>query len=297
MLGTILAMFIGVAVVFLGLSLFASAIQEVFAQLFQLRAKSLRSAVGRLLPAGGQIGDKVYNHPLIAGHGNPGRLPSYIPSTRFAQATIDVLNNAKALSADGPGALGALFRAAGGDVSNFETQLAAYFDEAMDRLSGQYKRMTHMALAAIGLGLAVGLNIDTVQLVHGLSVPGPQQAALAASADDLYGKIKAAPSGAPAGSLDQAIQAFVGQYQSVQAITSLDADLGWSHENLAAQPFFERLWTVVKAVPDHWLGWLLTALGVSMGSGFWFNTLGSLLALRGTGPKPAKAAADPAAKA
>jgi hypothetical protein len=33
------------------------------------------------------------------------------------------------------------------------------------------------------------------------------------------------------------------------------------------------------------LGWIVTGLAVSLGSGFWFGLLGKALQLRGTGPK------------
>lgn len=40
--------------------------------------------------------------------------------------------------------------------------------------------------------------------------------------------------------------------------------------------------------PSYWLlvvGWILTALAVSLGSNFWFDVLGKALQLRGSGPK------------
>ncbi|HKY41193.1 MAG TPA: hypothetical protein VJN18_34905 [Polyangiaceae bacterium] len=33
------------------------------------------------------------------------------------------------------------------------------------------------------------------------------------------------------------------------------------------------------------MGWILTALAVSLGSNFWFDVLGKALQLRGSGPK------------
>ena len=40
------------------------------------------------------------------------------------------------------------------------------------------------------------------------------------------------------------------------------------------------------------LGWIATGLAVSLGAPFWFDTLQKLFSFRGSGPKPAPAAAS-----
>jgi hypothetical protein len=40
------------------------------------------------------------------------------------------------------------------------------------------------------------------------------------------------------------------------------------------------------------LGWLITALAVSLGAPFWFDTLDTILNIRGAGPKPETPSSD-----
>ncbi|MEI6560381.1 MAG: hypothetical protein WCO00_18445, partial [Rhodospirillaceae bacterium] len=37
---------------------------------------------------------------------------------------------------------------------------------------------------------------------------------------------------------------------------------------------------------EKWLGWLLSALAISLGAQFWFDTLGKIISLRSSGAKP-----------
>ena len=59
-------------------------------------------------------------------------------------------------------ALLALYRSAGGDAVRFQHATEEWFDDAMERVSGWYKRRVHVVLAVIAAVVVVVLNADTL---------------------------------------------------------------------------------------------------------------------------------------
>ena len=124
---TVLDVAIGLVFVYLLLSLVCTALLEIIAALFNLRARNLEDGIRSLFSDGFGPGNKafveqIYDHGLIAGlYRNPAvdliktdigsfekptqkaakkKLPSYIPSRTFALSLIDILNSERA---DGDG--------------------------------------------------------------------------------------------------------------------------------------------------------------------------------------------------
>lgn len=56
----------------------------------------------------------------------------------------------------------ALYRSAGGDAVRFQHTAEEWFDDAMERVSGWYKRRVHVLLAVIAAAVVVVLNADTL---------------------------------------------------------------------------------------------------------------------------------------
>ncbi len=192
---------IGMAFVYLLMSLIASVIQELLATFMQLRAANLEKGLHSLF-SGDSIGSEmdlvnsIYDHGLVRGlysdpkkdsgklpslfrkvmnwvrtmmrrvigisadkpltiTADPLLLPSYIPSRTFALALIDILNANKK---EGPEAMASIKAAlathnnkaaqalltlaidAKGDVVAFQRNLEQWYNDAMDRVSGWYKR-------------------------------------------------------------------------------------------------------------------------------------------------------------
>src|SRR5262249_37503266 len=109
-------------------------------------------------------------------------LPSYIPSRNFALALLHTVSGdgvlslesvkANALALPDSRVKQALLTAigeAGNDLSRARASLEAWFDSSMDRVSGWYKRESQWILMAIGLVLAVALNIDTLGVARDLT--------------------------------------------------------------------------------------------------------------------------------
>src|SRR5882757_1925723 len=220
---------IGMAFVYLLLSLIASVIQEMLAAFMQLRSANLQKGLrslfsGDSLSAEKDLVDCIYDHGLVRGlysdplkdsnkiqsrfrrmmdavrltarrligitsdkpltiQANPLLLPAYIPSRTFALALIDVLNAdkeqgyramssiTKALAEHDNKAAQALLTLAidaRGDVVAFQRNLEQWYNDAMDRVSGWYKRYTQRVLVVIGLLLAVAFNVNSVRVARTL---------------------------------------------------------------------------------------------------------------------------------
>jgi hypothetical protein len=146
-----------------------------------------------------------------------------------------------------------MYRRAGGDVEAFRQAVAGWFDNAMERVSGAYKRRSMMVSVLLSMLLAILFNIDSIHLFRALW----QHPALAA-------QVLAAPS-----SIDQ---------RTVDALFSLP--IGWS----TFPPVFDGAF-LLQAV-----GWTMTAASTLFGAPFWFDMLQKIMQLRGTGAKPGEKA-------
>lgn len=240
---------IGMAFVYLLMSLIASAVQEMLSAFMQLRAANLQRGL-RSLFSGDSINstmdlvNSVYNHGLVRGlYLDPPRdtkgllanfrmpldglrvwlrkvigisptmpitvvqnqllLPSYIPSRVFAKTMVDILNTHKE---SGEAAMRSITQAlaehhwtfrdnkavealytlaldAKGNVETFEQNLEQWYNDAMDRVSGWYKRYTQRALVAIGLVLAVLFNVSSVKVARTLWLDRDIRQAMVNAAD------------------------------------------------------------------------------------------------------------------
>ena len=87
-LSDILQVVIGLSFLYASLSLIASGANELISSVLALRARSLEKGIRNLLddPAASA---EIYEHPLIRSLFRARRIPSYIPSSKFALALLD----------------------------------------------------------------------------------------------------------------------------------------------------------------------------------------------------------------
>jgi hypothetical protein len=160
---------------------------------------------------------------------------------------------------------------AGDDVNRVQANLEAWYNSAMDRVSGWYKRRTQWVLLALGLGLAVGLNVNSIVIADFLLRDNTARDAIVAQATAI--------------ARDSAI--VTGSYDTLDAkLQALNLPMGWADEDevprliLPGNANGEWMpWT------HFWLpilGWLLTAFAVSMGAPFWFDVLNKFIVIRST---------------
>lgn len=318
-LDAILEVAIGLVFAWLVLSAAASQVQEYFNNVFHLRAAYLAKGIKNLL-ADPTLVDKFFAHPVIQAlcEQNPKtgtfRKPSYIPAAKFAEAALDVMMAAGqalpsgslppdqvqaqlAASASSPNLIDHLFPDVGEKVLSTEytlayarTQLEQQFDASMERVTGWYKRYQQVLSLVIGLVLALALNVDSVQIATQLWTQPTQRQMLVAQ-------------------VPNASQSFPDLYKQAQ---NFNLPIGWATQETDCQqvsfipggstyPGFGgsggtcRRIVNLPAMNDA-LGWLakifgilVSALAAGQGAGFWFNALGKLIGLRGSGPVPAPA--------
>jgi hypothetical protein len=166
-LGALLNVLIVLLAIYLFLSLLCSTVLEAAAAIIGSRARMLRRQLGKIF---GKDGAKeILESPVISSLTASGPNPAYIPSHEFATAVTALLNDGK-LNNDtgGPKALRVLMNEVHGDLDAFRTRVAFWYDSAMERLSGRYKRWTQLWMFLFGLTFAATFNIDSFHLVSSL---------------------------------------------------------------------------------------------------------------------------------
>jgi hypothetical protein len=299
----ILDVAIGIAFVYLFFSLICSVVNEGIASVFALRAKNLVAGINSLFsqgtaPSGELFVQEIYRHGLIRGlfkdppaqqapdalalaskRFSRANLPSYIPSRTFAVALVDILapsdgKNSRTLQQvsdavgrlpDGPAkkALTTLLADSTTDLAGFQQKVENWFNDSMQRAAGWYKRQAQVFLLVIALVVTVGLNVNTIKLAQSLwGNPVARQAAV-----DLAQKYA---------------------HDNKTPIETDQGHLKARADDLAAlgkQLPFPLGW---QAMPERslsfWLGtlagWLITALALSLGAPFWFDTLNRFMTVR-----------------
>ena len=203
--------------------------------------------------------------------------------------------------------LSSLLAVAGQDLGAFKTALEGWFNDAMDRVSGWYKRFAQNWMIVIGFVLAMILNVDTLRIVQTLS-SNPNLAKAVANQAVAYSKNNNPTSDANDKDKD-AQKAF---QDSVAKLKDTGIPMGWDTTQLKAlgldgkEITFSLLWEKQNRI-GPWLsghlgqvflliaGWLLTAFAASLGAPFWFDILGRIINIRNAGKAPNEK--DPTASA
>ena len=351
----ILDVILGLAFVYLLLSLVCSAINEHIAALLNLRGRALIQGIEQLLDDANdpQLKLDVLNHRLIRTMYNRSvfgrmRKPSYIPARTFAMALLDSVENpspqaraAAAKAAPAPTADGEIDHArpgihaildlmkddaledvvqSVGDVAeeaaaaaplprstrrSVTTAVAAsrtelqklhdsvevWFNNAMDRVSGAYKRRTQMWLFLIGLVLAILMNADTVGMWRQLSTNQQLRDGLAKTAVDQLPNLTSSaqpPAGTPAPDTAHAKAVYE---SALEKLEQSQLRFGWSEADAQGVWIEPRLGTLLRKL----LGLLITAVALSLGAPFWFDVLNKIVNIRGAGRAPNERSKSPEA--
>jgi len=241
----------------------------------------------------------VFGHPLVAG-ASRSNCPSYVPDAHFTSALLQTLLRADpdasvaAVAARvallPPSSMktaleGALLDARG-DWDALRAGVDRWYGNAMDRLSGEYKRFSQLITFLLGLALAASFNIDTIALARQLYADPVMREALVEQADSYLAAERSKqshdtaslPAATPASAPDPAIQYGEAIDQWVKARDLLTQTVPGASSR-AELPALQR-------VQQGWLGWVVTALAGMLGAPFWFDLLQKLTNLRGAGPKP-----------
>jgi hypothetical protein len=276
MLGsTVLEVAIGLTFCYGTVALIVSTLQEALAAAFRLRANTLLAGVKSMLndPSFGGLARAVYLHPLVNPHADgigPPELavrtrPSYIDPAHFAIALVDSLWHVPGDFVQLAGAIDTIpdpqvkqvMRGLYGrarDLQHFQDMLAGWFDNAMARMSGAYKRRQLLVSLLLALLLAILFNIDSIHLFRTLW----QQPTLAAHLHDMQGA-------STPGALNPAL------FDAMMALP-----IGWTRfPPVAGADFALQV-----------AGWIVTASTALFGAPFWFDLMQRVVRMRSTGMRP-----------
>lgn len=323
------------------LGLVVSTIHELFYSVFgSKRGRFLKQAIDNLFSDGKWAGvaEKIFSNANIQAlkktGGKKERSPSYIPAKSFALALLDQfrtghalldMNQVKAVLLDDEEAAKAgidgqvrkvllsFCERAKDNLTDFQKQIEDFFNDAMDRAAGVYKRSTHKVILVISIIVAVALNADTIQITQNLwgNKPGLQQTAdniekaMNHIRRDTAGRfiIDSVSSGEGQivinASRDTAVlSAEAGDTshtfpRSVQAVKTevvylkeTGVPLGWTSGNT---PHGKGTWNWIWVLLVKVVGLLLTAAALMLGAPFWFDLINKFVNIRGAGKKPAEA--------
>lgn len=207
-------------------------------------------------------------------------LPSYIPAKSFAVALLDLAGRglvtdevstdpasvpltvaairARLLNIDNLPVRRVLLTAL--DASHGDLQVAVahvetWFNSAMDRVSGWYRRSTQWIVLAIALVVTVAMNVDTLTLVAHLYASEASREASVAAAETA---VRAS--------------ATADLASARTALNALQLPIGWHAAELP----------VGIAWVNRVLGWLITAIAATLGTPFWFDVLNKVMTVRST---------------
>lgn len=336
-LDAILEVAIGLVFSWLVLSLATMQVQEWISTFLAWRARFLEKALLNML-GDETLVERFYAHPLIRSISPPGkkpgeiRRPSYIPAQRFAAAILDVFFSAGQPSLRTTGSLSLQDLRQGlqelrtaypslatildhffpnldqrlergeMNLAQLRGQMESWFDDAMERLSGAYKRHAQQWALIIGMVLAVLFNVDTVNIARQLwREPTLRQVIVQQAA------------------VQSNLDPSTGLSQAREYVETLSIPVGWSvaapqpDQQCGWQPgqaVYPAVWVgnecrVLSTLPrmDDFWGWLVKLIGIFIsglaamqGAPFWFDILRRLVNLRGSGPVPAAPPAPPTAE-
>jgi hypothetical protein len=192
------------------------------------------------------------------------------------------------------------------------SQIDKIFNNAMDRLSGWYKRKAKIMSFLFAFLICAGLNVDTISITKNLwnnKDKAEQIASFAAAASSYFEKndssqvvykngidtlayikvenkaLTNSTVGKAIGSIDTTGKKPEQQVQiSYNILANLDIPIGWSKDNIPGKTKTGKidfgLW-LLKI-----LGLLLTTAAVSLGAPYWFDILNKITPLKQSSLKP-----------
>jgi hypothetical protein len=276
------------------------------------------------------LSDLLYKHPLVDRLKRSKKsgyvLPAYMPSSFFAKSIIEVLiqqyryNHTRIIQdkdslerkvaytphTDDPyeqvkamievfgitdsGRYFRTFVNQSANLLDFQKHLELWFDDYMERVSGWFAIFSRWRLFAIGLCVAVVLNVDAVHIARSVSSNLEMQQKLdlllkdTAAINRLEREIAKKTANDPAtGTLSQRTSSLIERYQLViSTLGRIEVPFGWKWM------FPERKTPTGQGCVSMVFGWLITAFACSRGASLWFKLLMKLIQVRSSGIKPPK---------
>lgn len=168
-------------------------------------------------------------------------------------------------------AMMALANAAGDDIGKFRENIEAWYDAAMERVSGWYKRNSQKMLLLFAFIITVGMNVNTIDIANHLFRDKALRDSLVAQAEAVT-KDPNWPD--------------KGFHEIENKIQEIGLPIGWSQVKWDCSKF--SVWNCILL---PFFGWGVTTFAISLGAPFWFDLLNKFIKIRST-IKPDKGGTD-----
>lgn len=305
---TILEVIIGLVFLYLIFSLLATFVNEIISTFFKLRANHLKKSIKHMLDSDTEGGKKLFekfnDHPLIQsfvkkkGKG----FPSYIEPKKFAKIIIEIYEKSKdedtqddikSIIENLPKSnylkhLLEKYNKGIQKIEDLEKSIEDWFNSVMERTSGWYNRNMKKLTLLTALIIAIGFNFDTIHVYQRLSKDSDARTQLVTQAEnsiDKYARyVEKDTSNNESNadlveemdSLKKEINYIIGE--EISSVEQM-AGLGW--EKGECKETLKNIWSSTFLI--KLIGWILTAMAISLGAPFWFDLLNKVMKLRGTG--------------
>lgn len=294
-----LEVIVGMIFTFMLLSLLGTTVNELVSAWRGWRGFYLEEGLKRLLEFKDDptVYEKFKNNPFfkqLMQHKAPLRVsqaPAYLSSSNFATILANVLKKKNQavekiddllddLPVEGQlrQVLEQLKEEGHENVEAYKARLQTWFDDVMWQASGWYKRHLQFITLFVGLVIAGVLNADSFQIYKHLTNNAAARENLALMAENFAAANEAAPT-AQTFTDTLSMQDITQQFNKLTTSDEFGEmsnilGLGWHPGDVLVSP---KSWAV------RILGWLITALAISLGAPFWFDILKKIVTIRSTG--------------
>jgi hypothetical protein len=291
-LDAILEVTIGLVVTWLIISMATSQIQEAIIESLGWRSTFLKNRLQEMFndPA---LVEQFYKHPLIETISartfwGKKRTAKDIPNPIFAKAAVDILLNAGKSGNEIPASTMSLetmkqslidsmkhlnethndlartvkylvpkLEETTTDVEKkiveYRGNVESWFDSTMNQATLLYRKHASLIALALGIGLAMFFNVDSVDIVNQLWRDPTLRQTIVAQAENINPEDSASIA------------------ETKARLEELSLPVGWNQQKIPQEP---RSWAIKG------LGIFLTGVAASQGSPFWFDILNKLLGLK-----------------
>jgi hypothetical protein len=316
-------------------SLVISTINEGIASIFRMRPEQLKKALENLFfdrDWNSFLQNKLIVNPHIESlMYAQGKYPSYIPAKNFALAIISeigadniniqglqvAINNA-AIPADLKKVLTDFAAAGEHNLSDFNKNIENFYNNAMDRVTGVYKKKIRLISWITGLLLAAFLNIDTLKIAKD-ELANTQM--LSKTVDNIAAQISQVKLDSGSVSIktkdgqisvarDQTVQvkkdtakknaridtmagSLSNSVKQARALTLyLQQNSGYNLAYENCQDFTKQWFSSFGVFFFKLIGLVITAFALQLSSSFWFDLINKAVSIRSAGKKPETAKKD-----
>lgn len=297
----ILTVVIGIVFVLLLLSLLATTIMELLASFLHLRGRNLTKALRNMLASSDKEevllkdfkNNSLFKHLSQQYSRTSQGPPSYIDSTTFQSILFDVILKGEGVEKlkekidtlpdqDLKNVLNQLLNDSENELDLFKVNIEKWYNDVMDRASGWYKRYTQKILVAVGILIALVFNADTFEIYAKLSSDPETLNSLVSSAESFVQNNESNGTLLITTEQQKDFNQSLASLQTAlnQQMQSVHSPLGLGWDKVDFNNMDTYAW-VTKI-----LGWLVTALAISLGAPFWFDLLRKMVNIRASGAKP-----------